>query len=405
MDAELDVLAPEQVRDPYPFFERMRRDVPVQWNDEYRAWFVYRYEDVFAALRSPAFSSDRVRPVFERHLSEEQKAKRKPTFDVLMNWLVFLDPPEHTRLRRLVMPAFTPKAIAAWRPRIEAVVRETLEELRGREEFDLIADFAYPIPAVVIAELMGVPREDRDKFKEWSDEILTLVFGAATTGDRRARAQRALVELTDYIRAHVAELRRHPEREDVISAMLAAGGDEDPLTDQELVATCALLIFGGHETTTNFLANGIRALNRHPEQLALLRDRPELIGAAVEELLRYDGPSKMVMRRLVEDVEMGGVTMRAGDNVYLVQSSANHDPEAFDDPEALNIERKPNPHVAFGFGIHHCLGNILARLEGNVGFTEFIKVFPTIEEREPTQEWLPTLISRGMVSFPVRVPA
>lgn len=400
-----DVLAPEQVRDPYPFFARMREEEPVQWSDRYKAWFVYKYEDVFASLRDPRFSSDRVRPVFENHLSEMQKDERRPTFDVLMNWMVFMDPPEHTRMRKLVMPAFTPKAIAGWRPRVTKVVNETLDELGDRASFDLIREVAYPIPAVVIADLMGVPSSDREKFKHWSDEILTLVFGAAKTPGRRARAQQALVELTDYIRAHIADLRQHPGQEDLISAMMDGGEGESPLTDEELVSTCALLIFGGHETTTNFLANGIRALTEHPDQLALLQANPDLLDSTVEELLRYDGPSKMVMRCLREDVELRGKTLLKGQNVYLVQGSANRDPEAFENPDRVDITRGPNRHVAFGFGIHHCLGNFLARLEGGVGIQEYLKRYPTTRAAGNDEEWLPTLISRGMHAFPVEVPA
>ncbi|MDQ7909797.1 cytochrome P450 [Phytohabitans sp. ZYX-F-186] len=226
---------------------------------------------------------------------------------------------------------------------------------------------------------------------------------AATTDDRRSRAQRALVELSDYIRAHIAELRRNPDQQDLISAMMAGGDDDAPLTDDELVSTCALLIFGGHETTTNFIANGVRALSRFPDQRdKLLRDRG-LVDSAVEELLRYDGPSKMVMRRLEEDVTLRGISMYAGQNVYLVQGSANRDPDAFDDPDNVDIQRTNNRHVAFGFGIHHCLGNFLARMEGNVAITAFLRRYPQVRTASEQQPWLPTLISRGMQACPVVV--
>lgn len=395
-----DMLGGERLADPYPYFAAMLEQDPVHWNEKYRAWFLHKHADVLWALRNPAFSSDRVVPVFEKHLSPEKRAARKPTLDVLRHWMVFLDPPDHTRLRKLVMPAFSPKAVARMRPRVEEVVRDTLAELDGKETFDFVRDFAYPIPAIVVAELIGVPVEDRDKFKKWSDDILTLVFGAQGQADRRELAQQGLIELTDYLRDLIARIRLDPG-DDIISSLVRAGDVEPPLTDDEIVSTCALLVFGGHETTTNLIANGTRQLLLHPEQWELLRTRPDLIGQAVEELLRFDGPSRLEARLLVEDVELRGKTLRAGESVYLVQSAANRDPEVFDHPHTLDITRRKNAHVGFGFGVHHCLGNFLARLEANVAFTAVLDAMPDLALNGP-ETWHPTMMSRGMRTMPVK---
>ena len=395
-----DILREDRLADPYPFFSALREAEPVRWNERHRAWFVHRYDDLVWALRHPGFSSDRIRPVWEHGLSEEQRAMRKPTFDILLDWMVFLDPPEHTRLRKLAMPAFSSASVNAMEPAVRGVVEGAIDAVADRDSFDLVTDLAYPIPASVIAELMGVPAEDRDLFKSWSDDILVLVFGAEGNRDRHQRAQQGLVELTDYLRGLVRRYRVAPG-DNVITQLLASRELDPPLTEDEIVSTCALLIFGGHETTTNLIANGARVLMAHPEQLSALRANPGLVKSAVEELLRYDGPSKMEMRRMVDDVELRGHTLRRGDAVYLVQAAANRDPDAFDRPDTLELERKPNRHVGFGHGVHHCLGSFLARLEGSLALEALVRRLPgLVPGGDPA--WHATLISRGMTTFPVR---
>ncbi|WP_280508693.1 cytochrome P450 [Nocardia flavorosea] len=394
-----DMLGGPRLADPYPYFAAMQQQDPVHWNEKFGAWFIHKHADVLAALRNPAFSSDRVRPVFDRHMSPEQRQRRQPTFDVLRHWMVFLDPPEHTRLRKILTPLFSPKAVAPWRPRIDQVVEESLAALAERDTFDFVLDFAYPIPAIVVAELIGIPAGDRDKFKKWSDDILTLVFGAEGQQDRRELAQQGLVELTAYLGDLIADIRKNP-RDDVISHLVSAEV-EPPLTDQEIISTCALLVFGGHETTTNLIANGTRQLLLHPEQWALLRDEPQRINAAVEELLRFDGPSRLEARLLVEDVEMRGKVLRAGQNVFLVQSAANRDPDVFSEPGSLDITRQPNQHIGFGHGVHHCLGNFLARLEAVVAIPAVISAMPDLR-LDGAETWHTTMMSRGMKTMPVR---
>ena len=398
--ADDDILSPERVADPYPYFAKLRQEDPVHWNEQYRAWFVHRFPDVWDGLRNPALSSDRVQPVFERKLSPEQQDERRPTFEILEHWMVFNDPPDHTRLRRLVNQAFTPRQINALRPRIDQVVAELLDDIGPRGQVDLIRDFAYPIPAVIIAEMMGVPAADRDLFKEWSDAIMILVFGGARVQDRRERAQRSLLELAEYLHGLIRRFRQDPE-DNLITSLVQAKEQDDALSEDEIVSTCTLLLFGGHETTTNLIGNGTRTLLQHPDQLQRLRDDPKLLTTAIEELLRFDGPSKMQVRLVSEDTELGGKTLRAGDELYFVQAAANRDPDEFADPDAVDIGRSPNRHIGFGFGLHHCLGAPLARLEGSIAIDALIRHLPDLQPGPGPEVWHPTLISRGMEHFPV----
>jgi cytochrome P450 len=400
VDLDDDMLTPDRVADPYPFFDELRTSDPVHWSDRYRAWFISRWDDVYEALRDPRFSSDRVKPVFDTKLTDEQRAARKPTFDILQQWMVFNDPPEHTRLRGLVNRAFTPKAISALRPRIEEVVAEQLDAMRDHGTVDLIRDFAFPIPAVVVAEMMGVPPAERDMFKGWSDAIMALVFGAADAPGRREQAQQSLLDLAAYLHALVEHFRTSPG-ENLISDLIGAQEADDRLSDGEIVSTCTLVLFGGHETTTNLIGNGLRTLLQHPDQLARLIAQPSLLPSAIEELLRFDGPSKMEVRMAATEIEMRGATIGEGDQVYFVQGAANRDPQAFDDANGVDIGRNPNRHCGFGFGIHYCLGAPIARAEGSIAIDALIRGLPNLRLGPDPEVWHPTLISRGMRSLTV----
>ncbi|HAD74617.1 MAG TPA: cytochrome P450 [Gemmatimonadetes bacterium] len=378
----------------------MREQDPVHWNEKYRAWFIHRYDDVTDALRDSRFSSARIQPALDR-LSPEQRDERRPTYDILMDWLVFRDPPDHTRLRKLVSRAFTPRAVESWRSRANQVVDQTLRELADKSSVDLITDFAYPIPAVVIAEIMGVPPNDRDTFKEWSDSVMVLVFGARGLEDRRLKAQHGLMELASYL-GDLVEFHRTHSGENIIGDLIAAQEGDDRLSDQEIVANLVLFLFGGHETTTNLIGNGVNALLGNPEQLEKYRQNPDgLTKPMVEEVLRYDGPSKMEVRTISEDLSMRGQTLRRGDMAYLVQHAANRDPGQFHNPDLFDIEREPNHHIGFGFGIHFCLGAALARLEGSIALERLLTCYPQLVPDRKDPHWIPTMLSRGMESFPV----
>ncbi|MFT7473798.1 MAG: cytochrome P450 [Verrucomicrobiales bacterium] len=397
-----DVLSPERVRDPYTYFREMQRETPVYWNQKYRAWFVTRFDDVTAAFREPRLSSDRI-AAFGANNADQDEAFSS-VLHVLSSWLVFKDPPDHTRLRRLLQSSFTVKEVESWRPRIERIVNELIDELDPEQPIDLVRDIAYPLPAIVIAEMLGVPPEDRELFKRCSDQITALVFGALDQPDRREQAIAGMSELTDYLDGLI---RRHREvgGDDLMRSLIDARDENDSLTDDEVLSTCVLLLFGGHETTTSLIGSGMLALLDHPGELVRLTASPDqLMGPAIEEFLRYDGPAKVSVRIVAEQLHIRDQTLEAGSRLFLVPSAANRDPERFSDPDRLVLGREDGGHVGFGGGIHYCLGAPLARVEASVAIDSIVRRFRDIEfvDRDAL-EWHPTLLSRGLQSLPIRV--
>lgn len=398
-----NLLCEEAVQHPHRYFERLRNSDPVYWNPRHKAWVLTRHDQVSTELRTNQLTAERITPFTEAVTRAANSQDVDATFEILKEWLVFKDPPEHTRLRRLVARAFTPTVVKARNEEITETIVGLVEDLRGQESVDLIQEFAFPLPAVVIAQMLGVPPEDRNLFKEWSDQLTALVFGAYSSEDRFESAARGMIELRDYLLELVAHYEKHPA-DNLISVLLEHEGD-DALSREELVATCTLLLFGGHETTTNLIGNGMLALMTNPDQLALLRSQPDLIGPAVEEILRFDGPARATVRMVKEDHEVDGRMLSAGERVFLINLSANRDPEAFEDPDSLRIERNPGNHLGFGVGIHYCLGAPLARLEGKLAISHLLDAFPEISlDTDPSSlSWHQTMLSRGLVSLPVRL--
>ena len=396
MPPELDLLAPAVVADPHPAFACLREEDPVHWSERHRAWVLTRYDDVSAFFRDVRLSSDRASPLARR--DKDGVGGEDPVVSVLSRWMVFRDPPDHTRMRRALRPAFTPSAIEALRPTIERVVDELLDGLA--EEFDFLAEFAVPLPAIVIAELLGIPREDRDRFRIWSEGLATLVF-ASGLPDRHCRGREALSALATYLGAQLAHRRGKPA-DDLLGtlAVLQAAGE---LTAEEATANAVLLLFAGHETTTGLLANGLAALLAHPEQLERLRAEQSLMPSAVEELLRFEGPSKLMPRWAVQEVELRGRRIASGDLVYLVQSAANRDPSRFAEPDRLDVARDPNPHLGFGYGLHYCLGAPLARLETEIALSRLLDQRARIKLAGDPPRWRPNLLGRAVESLEVRL--
>ncbi|MBP2367810.1 cytochrome P450 [Pseudonocardia parietis] len=400
-----DLLTPAASGDPYPLLHALRETDPVHWSAAHRAWLITRYDDNSASFQNKAFSSDRVRPLLAARADRPERAREPSASDTVLgliaDWMVVSDPPAHTRLRKLAAGAFKGQRIAAMTEQITAIVDTHIDGfLQESGPADLIAGIAYPLPATVIATMLGAPPEDRDRFREWSDELALVAFGTggAARADRHERALRGLQEMAAYFRSLVEYRRREPG-EDMLSALMAKEGD-DRLSDDELVAMCALLLFAGHETTTNSIANSILALLRHPEQLERLRAEPELIGTAVEELLRFDGPIKVLNRWVVAETEVRGTVIRPGERVHLILASANRDPEKFTDPDVLDIGRSPNPHIAFGKGIHACIGAQLARTETRIAVARIVERMPGLAlAGDP--EWKSVLASRSLEALPV----
>ncbi|MBM4254751.1 MAG: cytochrome P450 [Deltaproteobacteria bacterium] len=391
--------APDVIADPYPYFHQLRAEDPVHWNPQWGGWILTRYDDVQASFQDRRLSADRMSP-FMAGLKKAEAQELQPSYQIFSKWMVFTDPPQHTRLRMLVNKAFTPRRVEGLRPRIQAVVDELLDRVIPAGQMELIHDFAYLLPVTVIAELLGVPARDHENIKKWSDEITLFIFGAIGVPDRRQRAQLAMVEMAKYLKAVIAERRQQPQ-DDLISALIAAQEQDDALTDDEIVSTCSLVLFGGHETTTNLISSSVHALLKNPAQKQKLTENPDLISTAVEEFLRYDGPSKSMVRLALEDFELRGKQIKKGQRLLLFQSAANHDPERFPDPDSLDVARQPNPHVAFGYGIHFCLGAPLARIETAITVNTILRRLPKLRLATDTLEWHPTIVSRALKTLPV----
>ena len=403
MTTTISLLQDDAVADPYRPLAELREREPVYWDEGLKAWLLTRYADVHAAFRDQRLSADRITTYYRDHLGDEGRKRFQPTYDILSRWAVFNDPPVHTRLRRLVHKAFTPRVVADLEPRINAIVDDLLDDLSRKHHFDLIREFSYPLPAIVIAEMLGVPPEDRERFKAWSDDLMILVFGALDIPDRHDRGQAALQELTAYL-ADMAAQREDDPRDDLITRLVQVEEGGDTLSREETAAMCSMLLFAGHETTTNLMANGMLALLQHPAERDKLIADPTRIGAAVEEMLRYDGPVKSLIRSVAETHEHDGHAFTEGDRVFLMLSAANHDPRRFTDPERFDISRDDaSGHLGFGFGIHFCLGAPLARIEATIGIRALVERFPDMRLADGELTWHPTLISRALTRLPVEV--
>lgn len=395
-----DLMAPDVMTDPHSYYRELREVDPVHWNDVWGGWVLTRYDDVVNVLRDGEnFSSDRM-AFLEQELSPEQIEKYEPIFNVLARWIVFRDPPFHTRMRRLLNDRFTPRAVEQYRPRVRAIVRNLLDELEPRGEMEMVRDFAYQVPMTVILELMGAPELDRECVKEWSEQLGAFFFIRADEPKRREIACEGVTSLVEHLRPVIQEKRRNPSL-DLISALVAAQERGD-LEEDDVISTCVLLVFGGHETTMNLITNGALALIRHPEQWERLHREPDLIESAVEELLRYDGSVKTTVRWARNAVEVGGRRIEEGQRLLLALSAANRDPAQFENPDALDITRDPNPHVAFAHGIHVCLGAPLARMEGQEAFRGLTERLSAPVLAGEDLEYHPAVISRALKALPVR---
>jgi pimeloyl-[acyl-carrier protein] synthase len=392
-----NLLRPEVLADPYPFYHRLRSGDPVHWDDEF--WVLTRYAEVVAALHDPRLSKARMGWDVS-DLPDREREVLTPLFRSLSQWMGFLDPPDHTRLRGLVNKAFTPRVVEGLRSHTQQIVDGVLDAARGAGSMDVVRDLAAPLPVIVIAEMLGLPVEDRERLKRWSDDLAAFVGRFDYPAEKLPQLARSLLELTAYLRGAAAERRGHPGN-DLISRLLAAEEKGDVLDEDELIANCVLLLFAGHETTTDLIGNGLAALLRHPEQIEKLRADASLIGSAVEELLRYDCPVQLTVRLAREDIELGGKRISGGQTVTLMLGAANRDPAQFPEPDRLEVTRRENPHVAFGHGIHFCLGAALARLEGQIAIGTVLRRLPAIRLAADTLEWRPSHALRGLRSLPV----
>src|SRR6266550_5552386 len=353
------LLDPEVLANPYPLYARLRTETPVYWDPYLHAWVVTRYADVITVLHH--FSANRT-PTPEQ-FAAMGLAELGPLAQVMVKQMLFMDAPDHTRLRGLAATAFTPARVEALRSHIKEILNNLLEPLLRAGRMDVITDLAAPLPAIVTAEMMGLPIADANQLKGWSADFAEVLGNFQHNPDRASRTLKCVEEMTSYFRAAVEQIRSEP-REGLINALLIAEVDGDRLTEEEIIANCIVTMVGGQETTTNLIGNGILSLLRHPDQMQRLRDDLSLIPSAVEELLRYESPSQHTARICPEDTELGGKMIRKGQAVIAVMGAGNRDPERFPDPDRLDLGRVDNRHLAFGWASHFCFGAALARIEG-----------------------------------------
>jgi len=388
-----DLLDPALLEDPYPYYRELRETRPVHWNERWRGWIVARYADVYAGLHDARLLADTVSPYFETRLSDEDRRRFALTYEVLNSWPVFVDPPKHTRLRRIFSRSFTPKTVQTMRGIVQQFVDEFLDGWEDRREVDLINDFGYLVPANVIATVIGAPRADLDRFHRWSWELNELLHGGVGTPERMERAQQSIVEFKAYLEGLYRERVTQP-RDDMMSWLMEVQRGDSSLSPDDVVYSGMLILNAGHETTQIMIGNTVTALLQSGEWRRL-REQPQLLKTAIEECLRFNGPMKGTMRAAAEDMVIGGVPVKQGDRVMLLMASANRDPAQFADPERLDIARNPNPHLAFGHGIHFCLGAPLARLEVEIGLAEMARRFPGIALAGPVK-YEPRILSRAI---------
>jgi len=398
-DASLSLvrlLEPEILANPYPLYNKLRTEDPVHWDRFLQTWVVTRYADVVNVLHS--FSADRT-PTPEQ-LTAMGLSALNPIAKVMVKQMLFMDAPMHTRLRGLASAAFTPAKVEVLRGHIQEIANDLLDRVQTHGRMDVIAEFAAPLPAIVTAEMLGVPTEDHADLKKWSADFAEMLGNFQHNPDRIDRVLESTNNLTTYFQKAINRMREHP-REGLIHSLMTAELNGDRLTDEEIVANCIVTMVGGQETTTNLIGNGLLTLMRNPEKLVQLRDNSRLIPSAVEELLRYESPSQHTGRIAREDVQVGDKQIRKGQAVMAVMAAANRDPERFSDPDELILDRADNKHLAFGWSSHFCFGAPLARMEGQIAFETILRRLPTLKLVPGHLTWRNNSGLRGLIGLPV----
>jgi hypothetical protein len=409
MTEAFDLKTRKAINDPAPIFVAMLAEQPVHYSAGLKGWVVADYHNVKLALTDDRFSVEKMSPVADHRAAGEDAHKIRKLAQVLGGWMVFKDPPAHTRLRQVLQQPFKPREMEKLRGEVIRIANEVAGEMaqQAGEVVDFMAAFANPLPARVIAVLIGVDMAMVPQLTAWSSDIAKFVFSARDTPDKYSRAHGALVEIEAFYREVIADHRARP-RDDMLSRMIAHdGGDSGdrgggaPLTDAEIVSMMILFLFAGHETTANLIANGLVALLANPGQLARLRDDFSLLPGAVEEFLRYQGPVQTIVRIAKEDIELGGHDIKAGDRVFALIGASHHDLSIFKDAQDVDIARVQNPHVAFGFGIHMCIGAPLARIEGQEAFRVLLSRFEDFQLAAGELTWRDDFVTRGLEKLPL----
>src|SRR5467141_3625670 len=391
------LLDPEVLANPYPLFRRLRTEDPVHWDPFLHAWVVTRYQDVVTVLHH--YSAERT-PTPEQ-LTQMGLASLNPIAEIMVKQMLFLDPPAHARLRGLASQAFTPQRVEVLRSHIREITDRLLDKVQAKGHMDVIADLAEPLPCIVTAEMLGVPVDDYQQLKPWSQDFAEMLGNFQHNAERAPRILASVLEMAAYFRSAMRAQRLDP-RAGLVSSLMNAEIQGDRLSEEEVIANCIVTMVGGQETTTNLIGNGLLSLLRHPGELQRLRADYSLIPSAVEELLRYESPSQHTARLAPEDAELGGKRIQKRQAVIAVMAAGNRDPERFPDPDRLDITRADNRHLAFGWAAHFCFGAALARIEGQVAFELMLRRLPHWV-LEPTRlVWRSNLGLRGLTSLPLR---
>ncbi len=393
-------LDPEYLADPYPLYDRLRREAPIYWDPFLHAWVVTRYADVVTVLQK--FSAERM-PGPEQ-LASLGLSEMNPIAQVIVRQMIFMDAPAHTRLRSLCAAAFTPARAEALRVHIQEITDRLIDAALPRGRMDLIADLAGPLPSIVTAEMMGFPVEDAAQLKQWSTDFSELLGNFQHNPGRSALMLKTVESMTSYFRDRIAE-QRHCRRAGVLDALMSAEIDGDRLSEEEIVANAIITTVGGQETTTNLIANGLLALLRFPDEMVRLQSQPSLVPSAVEEFLRFESPIQHTGRLAPYDVELAGKRIRKRQAVIAVTGAANHDPARFHDPEHLNLSREDNRHLAFGWAAHYCFGAPLARVEGQIAFSTILRKMQNIALDTTDLVWRNNLAFRGLEALPIQFEA
>lgn len=399
---EFNPFSPEFKANPYPFYDMLRASAPLFYWEQWNMWFITEYDACVTLLKDNRIGHELLSVMTREELGVgEPPANQIPLMEMQSAWMLFRDPPTHTRLRMLVHKAFTPRMIEQLRNRVQSATDRLLDAACAKGEMDIVADLAVPLPVTVIADMLGVPESDHNLFRGWSRD-LAYTLELTDSAEVYDKAAVASVDFSGYLRDLAHERRKHP-RQDLMSALVQAEDQGDKLTEQELISTCILLLLAGHETTTNLIGNGMLALLRNPDQLQKLKANPALGRSAVEELLRYDSPVQMTGRAALHDVEFNGQKLKRGVQVSFMLGAANHDTAYFDNPGQLDITRDPNPHLSFSNGIHYCLGAPLARMEGQIAIQTLLNRTSEITLLDENPTYRETWVLRGLNALPVKV--
>ncbi|HYH94417.1 cytochrome P450 [Hyalangium sp.] len=386
--------------DPYPTYERLRDEAPAYFSEGWGGWLLTRYQDVQGGFKDPRLSSNRA-GAFGAMLPAALKERLAPVVSSLSSWALLIDPPDHTRVRALVNKAFTPRLVEYLRPLIQEQVDLFLDKAEAAGKLDMVHDVANLLPVAVIGDMLGIPREDGLKLRVWANAFATFFGTTKYTPEVLDLMRTGIVEMEEYFRGLIAQRRKSSTQgSDLLSTMIGAEDQGRFLSEQEVLATCSLVLFAGHETTTHLLANGLYLLLKNPEQREVMLGSDEQLEAAVEEVLRYESPIQRLSRVITEDFELHGQTLRKGQKAFLMIGAANRDSRQFPEADRLNLQRQDNRHIALGFGIHYCLGAALGRMEGQIALRTVLRRFPKLRLLEEPER-LENVAFRGFKSLPV----